>query len=59
MFGKLESVNGLKNLKCLLLKSNDIREIIPGTFENMSSLEHLDLSYNRIKNLSSAMFSVV
>ena len=36
---------------------NEITEIMAGTFENMSSLEYLDLNYNKIKHLNSAVFS--
>jgi Leucine-rich repeat (LRR) protein len=57
LFSGLGAFNGLTNLKRLSIYHNEIYEIIPGTFENMRSLEYLDLGINEIKKLNSAMFS--
>jgi len=61
-FGELRTIelgafNGLTKLRELLMQGNLLSDILPGTFGNMSSLEHLDLSYNRIKHLHSDVFS--
>jgi len=57
MFSGLGAFNGLTKLTQLSMQRNKISDILPGTFEDMSSLEYLDLSYNRIKHLDSAVFS--
>jgi carboxypeptidase N regulatory subunit len=61
-FGELRTIelgafNGATKLRELLMQGNKIIDILPGTFKNMSSLEYLDLSYNKIKHLNSAVFS--
>ena len=48
--------NGLKILIYLSLESNEISEIIPGTFE-ISSLEYLKLGNNFIEHLEDHLFS--
>jgi len=53
---ELGAFNGLKILIYLSLESNEISEIIPGTFE-MSSLEYLKLGNNNIEHLESDLFS--
>jgi peroxidase len=57
VFTGLGAFNGLTNLTKLLMQHNEISDIIPGTAENMSSLEYLDLSYNRIKQLNRSVFN--
>jgi len=59
MFSGLGAFNWRTKLTELKMWGNKISEILPGTFENMSSLEILDLSYNKIKHLNSAMFSAL
>jgi hypothetical protein len=49
--------NGLTNLIFLSMGNNKIREIIPGTFEEMSRLEVLLLQYNIIEHLESDVFN--
>jgi len=39
----LGAFNGISKLTALSIWAKEISEIIPGTFENMSSLENLDL----------------
>jgi len=41
------------------ISNNEISEIIPGTFQNMNSLEYLDLMNNRLQYLDCAVFSVL
>ena len=53
---ELGAFNGLTKLTGLSMQGNKISDILPGTFENMSSLEYLDLRNNEIKHLNSAMF---
>ena len=57
MFGGLGAFTGLTNLKSLFIVRNDISEIRPGTFEDMSNLVYLNLSYNRFEHLDSAVSS--
>jgi len=57
MFSGLGAVNGLINLRQLIVACNKISEIMPGTFENMSCLEYIDLRENKIKHLNGAVFS--
>jgi len=57
VFSGLRAFNGLTKLTELLLAGNKISEIMPGTFENMSSLDHLVLRRNRIEHLDSDIFS--
>jgi Leucine-rich repeat (LRR) protein len=51
MFRGLGAFNGLTELTHLSIEYNDISEIMPGKFENINSLENLDLSYNTIEHL--------
>jgi len=53
---ELGAFNGLKMLIYLSLESNEISEIIPGTFE-LSSLEYLKLGNNIIEHLEGDIFS--
>jgi Leucine-rich repeat (LRR) protein len=53
---KLGAFNGLTLLTYLSLENNDISEIVPGTFETISSLEELHLQYNIIEHLESDVF---
>ena len=48
--------NGLTKLTYLSMKYNHICEILPRTFEKMSSLENLELAFNRIKHLAVDIF---
>jgi len=52
------SFNGLPKVSEQTMFSNKIIHTMPGTFGNMSSLQYLDLSYNRIKHLVRALFRV-
>jgi Leucine-rich repeat (LRR) protein len=54
---ELGAFNGLTLLITLSLESNDITEIIPGTFGMVSSLEELYLQYNKIEHLESDVFN--
>ena len=56
-FSGLGAFNGHTKLTYLSMSHNDISEILPGTFENMSILEILDLSHNKTKHLYSGTFS--
>ena len=40
----------------LYINGSEISEIIPGTFENLSNLQHLDLSNSRLEHLDSGVF---
>ena len=53
---ELGAFNGLTKLTYLSISMNYICDI-PCTFENMTNLEYLDLSYNRIEHVESAVFS--
>ena len=57
MFSGFGAFNGLTKLTRLKIMYNQISEILPDTFENMSSLENLDLSFNKINHLNRSMFS--
>ena len=57
VFSGLGTFNGLTNLERLSMTGKEITEILPGTFEYMSSLERLDLSVNNLRLLDSAVFS--
>jgi hypothetical protein len=52
----MAAFNGLTMLIYLSLESNEIREIIPGTFQDMISLEYLKLGNNIIEHLESDLF---
>ena len=54
---ELGAFNGLTKLKILILRYKEIREIIPGIFENVRSLEYLDLDPNIIQHLQVDVFS--
>jgi hypothetical protein len=49
--------NGLSKLTELYIADKVIREILPGTFENMNSLEWAVLKYNGLDHLDSDVFS--
>jgi hypothetical protein len=53
---ELAAFNGLTKLTHLSMKYNHICEILPRTFEKMSSLENLELANNRIKHLAVDIF---
>jgi len=53
----LEAFSWLTKLKYLSIVGNEVSEIIPGTFVNMSSLEYLDLGLNRLEHLDSDVLS--
>ena len=57
VFSGLGAFNGLIKLKRLFITGNEISKIIPGTFENMSSLDVLYLDRNKIEHLDSDVFS--
>jgi hypothetical protein len=48
----------LPKLSVLNMQSNEISEIIPGTFKMFSRLEYLYLDYNRIEHMRSDVFTV-
>jgi len=52
----INMLKALPKLSRLLLKDNEISDIIPGTFE-ISFLEYLDLGNNKIEHLESNVFS--
>jgi Leucine-rich repeat (LRR) protein len=54
---QLGAFNELTELIHMSVVSNDIREIIPRTFETMSSLDYLDLRENRIEHLEIYVFA--
>jgi Leucine-rich repeat (LRR) protein len=57
LFSGLRAFNGLTKLTKHFMWRNDICDILPGTFENMSILVNLDLNYNKIKQLNRSLFS--
>jgi hypothetical protein len=54
---ELGAYNGLTELAILLLKNNEIHELLPFTFENLKSLQILSLQYNNLQHLDSEVFS--
>jgi Leucine-rich repeat (LRR) protein len=48
-------LNGLINLTELSIESNEIIEIISGTFENMNNQTYLGFYVNRLEHLGSAV----
>ena len=54
---ELGAFNGLTKLIELYIEVNEISEIIPGTFENMNSLQYLGFYGNRLEHLDSGVFS--
>jgi hypothetical protein len=48
--------NGLTKLLDMSVSGNEIHEVTPHTFENMSRLEYLDLAYYKIVNLEVNIF---
>ena len=57
VFSGLGTFSGLTKLTRLSVLRNEIGEIFPSTFQNMSSVEYLDLCNNKIKHLISVMLS--
>jgi len=53
---EVEAFNGLPKLTQLSMNSNEITEITPGTFENITHLEILNLANNRIEHLGVDIF---
>ncbi len=51
----VHSFHGLNNLKTLILRSNNVSDVMR-RFSNLTSLEHLDLSSNHVKLLAPGMF---
>jgi Leucine-rich repeat (LRR) protein len=59
-YNHLESIStatGFAEMQTLLLHHNHIRSLIPGVFGNMSSLQSLDLSFNRLTHIPLHAFS--
>jgi Leucine-rich repeat (LRR) protein len=54
---ELGAFNGLTKLIRLSMRGNEIREIIPGTFQKNRFLEHLNLDYNNIEHFGSDVLS--
>jgi hypothetical protein len=54
---ELGALNGLTKLRELLIWGNEISEIIPGTFANISNLKYLNLGNNRLEYLDSGVLS--
>ena len=54
---ELGAFNGLTKLMIMSMSGNEISEIIPDTFEKMSSLEMLDMSHIIIVQLQSDVFN--
>lgn len=53
---KIANIASLINLEVLRLGDNLISSINPSTFENLTKLRHLDLSYNDLRQISTAIF---
>jgi Leucine-rich repeat (LRR) protein len=52
----LGAFNGITKLTHLSVQGNEISDIIPGTFQMISSLKYLDLKYNKIERWESDVF---
>ena len=48
---KIENLGHLKNLKVLDLAFNVIKEITPGSLDNLTNLKKIFLSANKIKKI--------
>lgn len=53
---ELHSFSGQDDLRKLQLRKNYIPKLLPGTFYELTELEHLDLSYNKLEVLEERTF---
>ena len=54
---RVGSIQRAYKVYSLVYRGNEISELVTGTFENMSNLEHLELEHNRLEHLDSDVFS--